>query len=155
MENISSLVSNIPVSTLPFPSGMWDRIKYLFWRGITPYFLSVRDTLIKYHLIHHAGRQQFLLGKLDSMEKFGPFLTYLQSRGFGNHFIAWKDEGQIVSLRRFDGFERQYHLRIFQDGEVRGHYEFTPESRPISHLYETGIEERRADFLALLGDWIA
>lgn len=155
MKGLSLRSSEIPVSALPYPSGTWDRIKYYFWHAITPSFLKIRDVLISLHLIHHdVGRQRYLLGTLRSVQKFGSFLSYLQSEGFGNHFIAWKDNDQLVSLRRFDGFERQYHLRIFKDGEVRGHYEFTPEAHPVSHLREIGIEERRTDFLKFLGDWI-
>lgn len=153
-DEIASLVANVPMSVLPDPSGAWNKIKYIFWRGITPYFLFLRDGMIKLNLIHHTGRQHYLLGKLSSTKKLASFLIYIESRGFSNHFIAWKDEDQLVSLRRFDGFERQYHLRIFKDGEIRGHYEYTPESHPVSHLFEVGIQERRAEFSEFLGNWI-
>ena len=79
---------------------------------------------------------------------------YLLSQGFANHFIAWKDDDQVFSLRKCVDFERQYHLRIFSDGEVRGHFETTPEAHPTMHMKEIGMEARREDFLRYLGDWI-
>jgi len=82
------------------------------------------------------------------------FVEYLGTQGFFNHFIAWRDSGEIVSVRRPVSFEWQYHLRIFADGEVRGHYEYTPESHPVWHMREVGQEERREEFLEFLGDWI-
>jgi hypothetical protein len=51
-------------------------------------------------------------------------------------------------------FKHQYHLRVFKDGEVRGHYEYTPECHPIWHLQKVGQEPRREELLGFLGDWI-
>ena len=83
------------------------------------------------------------------------FLQYLIDNGWWNHFIAWTDEDQIISLRRLESFTWQYHLRIFRDGEVRGHYEYTPEAHPKWHLQEVGMEPRSEDFKKFLGDWVA
>src|ERR1700722_11688127 len=147
--------TDIPSAVITYPSDAWGQIKYLFWRGITPYFLSVRDTLVKLRILHHHGRQHFVLGKISRTEKIPAFIAYLQSQGFGNHFIAWRDEGQLVSMRKLDGFERQYHLRIFKDGEVSGHYEYTPEAHPWRHFKEIHLQERRKGFATFLGDWVS
>jgi len=149
-----SLKTVPPDSVLPYPDGLASRLKYFFWRAISYPFPYVRDWLLTAGFIRHSGRQAFLLGRLKSPADIGPFLRHLSAQGFGNHFIAWKDDGQLVSLRRLDGFERQYHLRIFKDGEVRGHYEFTPESHPWWHQHDVGVDSRREDFLRFLGDWI-
>jgi hypothetical protein len=154
MANEFALSSIPPASTLPYPDGFSNRIKYIFWRTISRPFLYVRDILVAVGIVWHRGRQPVFLGTLKSPKSLDEFLAHLQSVGFGNHFIAWKDEGQIISLRLLDGFEYQYHLRIFSDGEVRGHYEFTPESHPWFHFKETGQEVRREKFLMWIGDWI-
>jgi hypothetical protein len=144
----------IPDSVLPFPDGLWNQVKYVFWKAITPGYLWGLNLLLDLHILHHEGRQNFVLGKLASGRKMEDFIQYLHFKGYFNHFIAWEDDGQIISLRKLENFEWQYHLRVFKDGEVRGHYEYTPESHPKLHLKEIGMEERREVFLNNLGDWI-
>ena len=132
-----------------------DRMKRWIWRRlIYPIFPYVQKGLTAVGILHHHKRQSFLLGWLKSDRTIHDFLTYIESKGFGNHFIAWNDPDQFMSLRKFDGFQRQYHLRIFTDGEIRGHYEETPESHPVDHFLEKGLEERRGQFLQFLGDWV-
>jgi hypothetical protein len=149
-----AMKNRLPDSVLPYPDGLWNRIKYVFWRAITPGYLFGLNLLIKLHILHHEGRQLFVVGKLAPGKNAEDFLEYLHSRGFFNHFIAWKDDNQIVSVRKLEDFKRQYHLRVFSDGEVRGHYEYTPEAHPAWHLKEVGFEQRREEFLEFVGDWV-
>ena len=144
----------IPDSMPLQPKGFLNRFKYSLWKLIYPIHNPVRNGLLKSRIIRHTGRQEYVLGRLASRRTVKGFLKHLEGQGFGNHFVAWSDDGQIASLRRLDGFERQYHLRIFKDGEVRGHYEFTPEGHPFLHFTERGEEERREEFLAFLGKWV-
>ena len=67
--------------------------------------------------------------------------------------VAYFDPGQVLSMRRLDQEkpDRQYHLRIFNDGEVRGHYEYTPEDKPRKHLNNEIMERREREF----APWIA
>jgi len=130
------------------------RIKKTFWSFITPLFPYVRDFLTKIGIVRHHGRQSYHLGWLAPGRTMKDFVEYLKTKGFGNHFIAWTDDGQVLSLRRQQDFEWQYHLRIFEDREVRGHYEETPEDHPVDHFEERGMEARRDEFLELLGDWV-
>jgi hypothetical protein len=102
----------------------------------------------------HVGRQDFLLGMLDPARSVHEFVSFLVSEGFGNHFIAWKETNELVSLRRTVDFKYQYHIRIFKDGEVRGHYEFTPEYHPVLHLVRIGFEEKAGEFENLLRGWL-
>ncbi|MEK7539337.1 MAG: hypothetical protein AAB595_01725, partial [Patescibacteria group bacterium] len=74
--------------------------------------------------------------------------------GFGNHFIAWDDQAQVLSWRKLINFQEQYHLRVFSDGEIRGHFEYTPEAHPIQHFDEKGESFHRAEFLKFLGDFV-
>ena len=144
----------IPDSALPFPNGFSNRIKYYFWKVISPGYEWGRDVLLRLGFIHHEGRQNFVIGKMAPGVTLDGFLAYIRTQQFGNHFVAWTDEDQVISLRRLDGFERQYHLRVFSDGEVRGHYEYTPEYKPKWHLQEVGFEARLDEFKRFLGDWV-
>ncbi|MDO8564875.1 MAG: hypothetical protein Q7R88_02675 [bacterium] len=127
----------------------------LFWSGISRVFPFVRDMLLGLGLIWHEGRQRYSLGFLKPERTMEELLAHVKEQGFSNHFIAWVDDGELCSLRRIAADPRyQYHLRIFKDGEVRGHYECTPEAHPIWHFTERGLEERREEFLTFLEGWI-
>jgi hypothetical protein len=141
-------------SILPYPEGIFNRVKYKTWRGVYPYYEDIRDTLLKVGLIRHKGRQPYVLGYLAPGRNVDDFLVHLETQGFGNHFVAWEDDDQVISVRRLDGFRYQYHLRVFKDGEVRGHYEFTPEAHPIRHLGYRHMKHRPEDFFGFCGDWI-
>lgn len=148
-------IHSVPHSRMTYPENLLDQVKYWFWRIYTPLHPYVRDISLMLGLVRHDGRQDFLIGKLDPSRPFREFISYLvEQQGFGNHFIAWKDTDEVVSLRRTDGFRFQYHVRIFTDGEVRCHYEYTPEYRPIRHLIQMGFEERATEFNAMLQDWV-
>ena len=149
-------VKDLPRAKMASPNTALDTIKYVFWRLYTPLHPYVRDAALALHVVRHEkGRQRYLLGRVAPHCTIEEVVLFLVSEhGFGNHFVAWYDDGQVVSLRRVDGFAYQYHLRIFHDGEIRGHYEYTPEYKPIEHIRETSLEERRDIFLQFLGDYI-
>lgn len=139
---------------MAYPQSSSDQLKYWFWKIYTPFHKPVRDTSLALGLVRHEGRQDFLLGTLDPARSVPEFVSFLIAQGFGNHFIAWKETDELVSLRRTVDFKRQYHVRIFTDGEVRCHYEYTPECHPVLHLREIGIEDRTEEFKYLMQDWI-
>ena len=139
---------------MAYPQSHGDRLKYWFWKFYTPFHAPVRDTSLALGIVRHEGRQDFLLGTLHPERSAYEFVQFLVEQGFGNHFIAWKEDDQLVSLRRTTDFKYQYHVRIFTDGEVRGHYEYTPECHPLLHLREVGMENRADEFLELVREWI-
>ncbi len=69
--------------------------------------------------------------------------------------MAWEDADQVLSWRRLASFNEQYHIRVFKDGEIRGHFEITPEAHPMEHFFEKGETARTTDFLKFLGDFAA
>jgi hypothetical protein len=126
-----------------------DHLKRHSWNLIYPIFY----VLYNLGLLRHFHRQHFLIGT----QRHGTpadLAAHLAVSGFKNHFVAWIDPGQVKSLRKLDGFGYQWHLRIFKDGEIRCHYERTPESAPIAHFMEWGMEPRREDFVQFLGPWL-
>ena len=122
---------------------------------MTPVFPVMQRLFLTLHLTKHSGRQPFLIGTLAPGRTVEGLKKYLSEKwGFGNHFIAWQDTGQILSWRKRVNFNEQYHLRVFESGELRGHFEETPEAHPIKHMLERGETDRREDFLNFLGDWV-
>ena len=101
-----------------------------------------------------SRRQNFLLGTLHPEREIRHLAEYLIARGYRTHHVAWRDPDQSLSLRLVVDFEWQYHMRIYSDGEVRGHYELTPESYPWKHLKKVNMEDRREEFLRHLENWI-
>ena len=131
-----------------------DRVKAFMWACIAPVFPHLRDGLLDLGLIRHGIRQPFVLGRLAPGRSPDGLAAHVEQFGFVKHCIAWVDTDEVLGMRKRDDFHRQYHLRVFTDGEIRGHYEWTPESKPYEHLNDIGMEPRREEFLAFLGDWL-
>ncbi|MDB5244887.1 MAG: hypothetical protein JWN18_757 [Parcubacteria group bacterium] len=154
-------ISDLPRSRMVYPTNVLDQLKYWIWRVYTPIHPAVRNlsTLLGldasvFSPIDDSGRQDYLFGILHPDRPLRDFVDHLVSHGFGNHFVAWKDSGEVISLRKPLDFRFQYHIRVFHDGEVRCHYEYTPEYRPLQHLTQIGFEDRRSEFELFLRDWI-
>lgn len=134
----------------------FDRFKYRIWHFMYRFFPTVQKSLLKWGIIHHdSGRQGYHIGWLSPGKTLKDLKLHLHEKwGFGNHFVAWTDNGQVLSWRKLIDFQDQYHLRVFEDGEICGHLEFTPEAHPIEHLEEKGEKEAKGDFLKFLGDFV-
>jgi len=102
----------------------------------------------------HNSRQKYFLGHLSSNYNKESFNKFLEEQDFRMDIIAYKDPGQILGMRKLDTPLYQYHIRLFVDGEIRGHYEYTPEAKPVAHSLETGIQPRNEFFKKLLGGYL-
>jgi hypothetical protein len=154
----TSLQQSLPSSRMVFPSAMLDRIKYVIWRIYTPahpffreLFTTVGIVSLRAKAQRWGERQDYLIGTIAPGETIESVVEHLVAQDYGNHFIAWRDQGEVVGLRYVEDFKYQYHVRIFEDGEVRAHYEYTPESYLIRHNKAEGFEDRREYFLRVLG----
>jgi hypothetical protein len=135
---------------------IWDRLKQKIWRFIYGFFSPLQKFLLKNHIIYHQKeRQPYHIGWLAPNKTLEELKKHLHEKwNFGNHFVAWTDEGQVLSWRKLVDFQDQYHLRVFEEGEIRGHFEYTPEAHPIDHFTEKGEVEKKEDFLKFLGDFV-
>lgn len=147
-------LKKLPASEMVYPEALAHRVKYYFWRIYAPYHPTLRDSMTGLNVVRNRGRQPFLLGTIAPKYTVEEFVSFLTEKRYAYHRIAWVDEGEMVSLRYVENFMYQYHIRIFEDGEVRGHYEYTPECYPLLHLMDIGRENRREKFLKLFGDRI-
>jgi hypothetical protein len=102
----------------------------------------------------HRGRQPYLLGYLRSNCDLNELREYLTSKGFEDAILTWKDEGEVLNMRKIDETVYQFHLRIFDDSEVRVHYEFSSEGSPLKHIRESCFEKRSENFKVLLVDYL-
>jgi hypothetical protein len=133
----------------------WNRLKQKFWHKLYKVFPSWQRALLKSGLIYHGkDRQKFHLGWLAPDRTLEELKKHLHEKwGFGNNFVAWEDYGQVLSWRKLTDFAHQYHLRVFRDGEIRGHFEYTPEAHPIDHMFEVGEQDKAEEFLKFLGEF--
>ncbi len=128
------------------------RVKQWFWRILYPAFPHLEHLFV---FAHKKKRQRFHLGWLAQGKTLEEMKHHLSTHyGFGNHFVAWEDPDQVLSWRKLVGFEYQYHLRVFSDGEIRGHYERSPEAAPIDHFLEKGEIAKIPDFVRFLGPFM-
>lgn len=149
------LLRTLPPSQVAPPTHRKHIPKYVFWRVLTPVQPLFRELCMPVHTWRKRGRRQrFLLGTVAPDVSIEAFLAHVVSLGYRRYKVAWREPNQIVSLRLLVGFERQYHLRVYKDGEVRGHFEYTPEWYPLKHVRCIGMQERREDFIAQFGDRI-
>lgn len=145
-------IEQLPASEMVYPDSLVHRMKYYFWYYYTPYHPYVRDSALALSLVKVEGRQPYLLGKVAPHLSIEEFVAVLVKNGFAYHRVAWEDEGEMVSLRYVENFVYQYHVRVFSDGEVRAHYEYTPECYPMLHLFEVGHEARKEEFMRMFGE---
>ena len=149
-STVSEWEETLPRSEMVYPSQIFDRIKYRFWRMYTPFHPIVRDFALSLGVVSHSGRQDYLIGKVVIGKPLEDLVHFLISKGYGNHFIAWRDDGELLSLRYSVDFKYQYHIRIFEDGEIRAHFEYTPECYPLFHLWAVNQKDCRREFHKLL-----
>ena len=157
----TSLYQSLPSSRMVFPNTLLAQIKYIIWRIYTPVHPFFRELFTSLGIVslrakakRWGERQEYLIGTIAPGESIESVVRHLVGHDYGNHFIAWRDQGEVVGLRYVEDFKYQYHIRIFEDGEVRAHYEYTPESYLIRHNKAEGFEDRREHFLKILGDKI-
>ncbi len=124
------------------------KFKKKIWSYIYVIFPWIERRLL---FLHEKIRQRYHIGWLAHGKSLEDLKQHLISKwNFHNHFVAWEDRDQVLSLRKLVSFDEQYHLRVYNDGEIKGHYEFTPESKPIRHFLEVGEVEKKEDFLKFL-----
>ncbi len=133
-----------------------DKMKQRVWRVIYRVFPMMQRVLLNLHIVwHKKGRQPYHVGWLSLGKTLPELKKHLHLHwDFGNHFVAWIDDGQVLSWRKLVDFRHQYHVRVFADGEIRGHFEFTPEAHPIKHFIEEGEKECKEEFLRFLGEFV-
>jgi len=100
-----------------------------------------------------VGRQPYFIGWISPARLWTRYYKKLLYEYFyqDNH-LSFCDKDEVFNVRRLkeqDGKRYQIHLRGFEDGELRAHYEISPEADPIRHyngstLTSVPVEELNA-----------
>ena len=125
----------------------------MFWNIVYTIYPPFLRLLERFHF--HTVRQEYVLGNLNSRYTPNDLRQFLFQRGFSKAILAWKDPGEILSLRLVDRKVFQYHLRLFNDGEIRGHYEYSSEGNPLFHILDIGLRREENFFRSLLGAYLS
>jgi len=108
-----------------------------------PTLFKVLDKIhaIKIFLGFHEPRSLFYMFNIN-LDTFDLDQIYkrLIDLGYQYNVLSYQDSGQIFNVRKLYG-ERQIHVRIFKDGEVRGHDELNFEFCPNKHLRGDSLRE--------------
>ncbi len=102
----------------------------------------------------HSGRQPFLLGRLHPRYTSDNLKAHLKANGFETAVLAWKDTDEVLSMRKVNEHAFQWHIRLYTDGEIRGHYEYSSEGNPLGHVLGKLFKPEKEFFGALLGDFL-
>ena len=75
-----------------------EKIKQKIWRVIYKFFHIAQKDLLKTGLIKHTDKKQkYHIGWLAPGKTLEELKRHLHEKwGFGNHFVAWTDEGQVL-----------------------------------------------------------
>jgi hypothetical protein len=125
------------------------------WLSIYPLYIAFQKFRMKHGMGKNKPRQEYHIGWLSPEKSLEDLRVHLHSEwGFGNHFISRIENGQVLSWRKLVPPNKQYHIRVFTDGEIRGHFEPTPESGVLAHLARHAIKESHTDFTKFLADFV-
>ncbi len=104
-----------------------------FWKIVYITYPHILRVLEKLHFHHY--RQKYHVGFVKKKD-IHKIKKYLLKQGYEPAILAWKDPGEMISMRKIDKEVFSYHLRIFKDWEVRAHYEYASEAKPLYHITE-------------------
>lgn len=126
--------------------------KSLFWRFIYKVYPPCLRLLERAGI--HSKRQDFILGALRGGISFQRVSDFLQQEGFEPAVLAWKDPEEVLGMRKIHNGKFQYHLRVYADREIRGHYEYSSEGNPWGHIMQKKFEPASDYFISLLKDYM-
>ncbi len=118
---------------------IWEKTKNIFWQAIEPLFPTIRDIWIRLGFMKQPPRQNFHYGYVKAGVTITQVRQLLKQHGFSHDYIAWVDPDEVLNMRKIVNIIYQYHVRLFSDGEVRAHHEYTGESHCFKHLFEKGM----------------
>jgi len=118
------------------------------------YFLYPPLLRILERLGFHRRGQDYHIGYVKKNYSISDLKDYLEEEGFGASVLSWQDEGEVMNLRKVNKRMYQWHIRVFKDREIRGHYEFSSEGSPIAHIYKKLFIPEEKYFLNLFAKFL-
>lgn len=114
---------------------------------------KIKNIIISFFI---SKRHGFPIGWLAPEKTLEDLREYLHREwGFGGNFKADIDKGEVLNWRKLHGKDEQYHLRVYEDGEIRGYLEYMPEAHPLDYMAGTHQKDEKEKFVEFLGDFLS
>lgn len=99
---------------------------------------------------------EYYLFKLRQLVNVDEIQNRLAEHGWQLHYKGYVHEGQVCQWRKVvNGGKYEYHIRLYEDGTVTGHFSLTPEKGFIRHLFAIGsrsmTKEEANELMSQLG----
>ncbi|MBP9851615.1 MAG: hypothetical protein KBC71_02790 [Candidatus Pacebacteria bacterium] len=131
-----------------------DRKKNTWKKIYTNLCKNTQKLLQKTGLMKSPGRQPYHVGWLTSSKTLEGLRLYLHSEwGFGKATKVAKDKEVVLSWAKITDNHEEYFLRVYRDGEIRGHFEKLPVTGVLEKPSEMGEKEAKEEFLKFLGEF--
>lgn len=91
-------------------------------------------------------REPYHIGIMKASKSVDEIEAALIGLYYSPDYTSYGDNGQVTSMRKLyvaDGIWRQDHVRVFNNGEIKGHNELAPEEDAYAHI--EGISTREID----------
>jgi len=123
----------------------------IFVRPLFPFFQWLAVFL---KIVKAPERGPHVLGKVRDGLSAEEVEKVLKKEGFFQNRIAYTEPGQVLSMRCLDKEDPdcQYHIRVFSDGEIRGHHETTPADHPHKHIKQVELTHKPEKFAPWIKD---
>ena len=104
----------------------------------------LRAWIQKHVLDHEPSRQPYHIANVEPNQTVQLYLMLISLYGYEDNFLSYLDADELFGIRKlhFKGVRMWYqtHIRIYKDGEIKGHYEIAPESNAQEHYAGTTLE---------------
>jgi len=121
--------------------------KVKFWQMWKKYVLNAfKSEREEYHIGYvRLNPDETDLSWTPTEENIEKVETALLGIDYQPNYFSFADKGQVTSMRQMyvdtDGYWRQIHIRVHEDGEIRGHDELSYEDSAIDHVKGVGAQE--------------
>lgn len=133
-----------------------DKFKKAFWTFVYHFFTKIQKIFLHYKIKSKKNfRMYHHIGWLNPINTLDELKVHLHTNwGFGNHFISILEEDEVLSWRKIEPNKKQYHIKVFKDGEIRGAFEFRPEENFFGYFKQKNREDMKEDFFDFLKDFV-
>ncbi|HEY4477809.1 MAG TPA: hypothetical protein VJB09_00860 [Candidatus Paceibacterota bacterium] len=131
-----------------------DRKNNKWQKVCNSFFKKIQKYLQRAGLMKSPGRRPYHVGWFASGKTLEDLRLYLHSEwGFGGCDKEVKDKEIVLSWCKITDNHEEYFLRVYRDGEIRGHFEKLPVTGVLEKPSEMGEKEAKEQFIKFLGEF--
>lgn len=110
-----------------------------------------KKVFVRKHSSTYQGRRPYHVGWLAPDKSLDDLKLFLHNQwGFGRNIMHVDEPGLVLSWQKVTPDHGSYNIRVYSDGEIRGHYEVIPETGVLERKEDKGEAETKEEFLRFL-----